>query len=234
MQGGGLIVRFDEQRAGVAKSADAAVAQWFSQDIFQDENIEDADEDAEAVLAQRQGAAGGKRGRGGNAAEEAERGGRGDAQPPAAAEQQQQQRQADEAGASSGSDAEGEPGTAAAKRRRTVACGGRCGGAAALGLSADALAGPENGFEVVPAQESGSDGSDSEDEFEALDDVAKVGAPSGRTPQRAACGQACPAAARHPSGAHCTAVLDPASIPHTTYIVLPSSPTHPHTHTSTR
>lgn len=44
-EGGGLIVRFDEQRAGVAKSAEAAVAQWFSQDIFQDENIEDEDEE---------------------------------------------------------------------------------------------------------------------------------------------------------------------------------------------
>lgn len=29
-------MRFDERRAGVAKSADAAVSQWFSQDIFQD------------------------------------------------------------------------------------------------------------------------------------------------------------------------------------------------------
>ncbi|KAL4457861.1 hypothetical protein ABPG75_012726 [Micractinium tetrahymenae] len=178
-EGGGLIVRFDEQRAGVATSAEAAAAQWFSQDIFQDEDIEDMDEDAEAVLAQRQAAAGGKRARGAGAAAaeaaaaaEPERGGRGDEQPPAAAAQQQQSDE--EAGGSSGSDADGEPGTAAAKRRRTAAGGGRGGAAASLGLSADALAGPEDGFEVVPAQQSGSDGSDSEDEFEALDDVAKA------------------------------------------------------------
>lgn len=30
-EGGGLIVRFDERRAGVAKSSEAAVSQWFSQ-----------------------------------------------------------------------------------------------------------------------------------------------------------------------------------------------------------
>lgn len=153
------------------------MAQWFSQDIFQDEDIEDPEEDAAAVLAQRHGPAGGKRVRGADAAQEPsppERGGRGDQQPPAAAEQQQQSD--DKAGGSSGSDAEREPGTAAAKRRRTAGSGGRGGGAASLGLSSDALAGPEDGFEVVPAQDSGSDASDSEDEFEALDDVAKVGA----------------------------------------------------------
>lgn len=173
MQGAGLIVKFDERRAGVAKSAEAAVAQWFSQDIFDDENIEDADEDAEAVLKQK------RQQRGAAAAaqppaaadpskeeeeeqQQPERGGSGDEQPPADAEQQ------------SGSDAEGEPGTAAARRRQPR---GAAAAAATYGLSADALAGPADGdgFEVVPAQESGEE-SESEDEYELMDDEAKVGA----------------------------------------------------------
>ncbi len=168
----------------MAKSADAAVAQWFSQDIFDDENIEDADEDAEAVLqskrqqrgaatAAQPAAASGKQ----EAEEEAgqpERGGSGDEQPPAGAEQQS----GSEGGEpSSGSDAEGEPGTAAARRRTQR---GAAAAAAAYGLSADALAGPAegDGFEVVPAQESGEE-SESEDEFELMDDEAKVGAGRG-------------------------------------------------------
>ena len=163
--GGGLIVTFDERRAGVAKSADAAVAQWFSQGIFADADVEDADEDADAVVRQKRKAPHGA------APPARERGGSGDEQPPAAAVQQQLGSEDEEP--SSGSDAEGEAGTAAALKRQKAAGGAR-GGAAAYGLSVDALAGPEDGFEVVPAAESGS-GSESEDEFELMDDDAKVG-----------------------------------------------------------
>ncbi|PSC71474.1 rRNA methyltransferase [Micractinium conductrix] len=178
-EGGGLIVRFDERRAGVAKSADAAVSQWFSQDIFQDADVEDDEEEAvEAVLQQKRGA--GKRAREPDAAAAAPlpapRGGGGE-QPPAAAVQQNGGAGSDgeaDRDASSGSDAEGEPGTAAATKRQKAAGGGRVAAALALGLSADALAGPEDGFEVVPAAPSGSDGSESEDEFEAMDDYAKA------------------------------------------------------------
>ena len=174
----------------MARSADAAVAQWFGQDIFDDENVEDVDGDMDAILQQKQqqqkkqpaaaaaAAAGAKRARQASAAAAPERGGSGDEQPPlAAAEQHQEEEEEeeDDSGSGSGSDAEEEPGTAAAKKRQRVAGGGRSGAAAMLGLSADALAGPEEEFEVVPAQESGSDASDSEDEFEAMDDVAKVG-----------------------------------------------------------
>lgn len=156
----------------------------FLQGIFDDENIEDADDDVDAVLAQKR-QQGTKRQK---TAVVAERGGAGDGQPPRALAQQQQQQQGPaaeaeeeaeeeeveeaEEEAESGSDAEAEPGTAAAKKRQRGAGGGGGGAAGAYGLSADALAGPEDGFEVVPAAESGE--SESEDEYEMLDDHTKV------------------------------------------------------------
>ena len=210
----------------MAKSADAAVAQWFSQDIFDDENIEDPDEDAEEVVRhkrQQRGAAAAQQAAAAEEEEEEEeedgqpeRGGSGDEQPPAGAEQQS----GSEGGEpSSGSDAEGEPGTAAARRRQQR---GAAAGAAAYGLSADALAGPADGdgFEVVPAQESGEE-SESEDEFELMDDEAKVGGVGGCWPLGCACfdkglmvvlaagSSSQPAVASRPSLPSCPSLLTP-------------------------
>lgn len=39
--GGGLVVRLDESRAGVPTTAPAMAAQWFSQDLFNDPNLQD-------------------------------------------------------------------------------------------------------------------------------------------------------------------------------------------------
>ena len=176
--GTGLSIEFNERRAGVATSADAAVAQWFSQDLFQDDNVEDEEADAAAVLEQRQQQQHKQQ------PKKQQRGGAGgDPQPPLAAAAQQlgEEGKEESGGDSSGSDAEAEPGTAAARKRQRGGGAGAAGtangstGGSFFGLSKDALAGPEDGFEEVPAQESGSDGSESEDEFETLDDSAKVG-----------------------------------------------------------
>ncbi len=45
-EGKGLLVSLDPGRAGRAGSKEAVAAQWFSQDLFQDEDLADADEPA--------------------------------------------------------------------------------------------------------------------------------------------------------------------------------------------
>ena len=45
-EGKGLLVNLDPGRAGRAASKEAVAAQWFSQDLFQDEDLADADEPA--------------------------------------------------------------------------------------------------------------------------------------------------------------------------------------------
>lgn len=172
--GGGLIVNLDERKAGVPASAEAAAAQWFSQDLFADENLEDGDEEPAVPQQAQRGARGRQPVAAAPAPEsdgEGSEGREADANGAAAlsdggsssAGEEEGAQQSQQGGESSDEDAVPRP---LRKSKRGAAAGG--GGAAG-----------EGEFEVVPLKGSGSEDSSSdegsEDEFENLDDSAKVG-----------------------------------------------------------
>ncbi|KAG2498835.1 hypothetical protein HYH03_003028 [Edaphochlamys debaryana] len=144
---GGLLVSLDEDRAGVAKTGSAMAAQWFRQDLFADPNLLDDDGEEE----------GAKEGRAAKKPRtEGARGAKG-----------KQQAAAEEAEDDGEEEEDEEPASARAKSGLLAGAGpssqrgGRKGG----------------DFEVVPQEASGSDsgsGTDSEDEFDMLDDQGKA------------------------------------------------------------
>ena len=196
-EGGGLIVSLDERRVGVPTTAEAAAAQWFSQDLFAEAKEDVADEEEEegegqgAVVAARRQQPLAKRPRLEAAAGAGGPGSSSEGEEEEEEEQEEgQQSEGEEEGQQSEEgeeeeEEEGEAEDAAAQlaRRRQ-----------ALGLSADALAGPlqsmaataagpgaagplaeRPGFEEVPLARSDSEGeSESGDEFEMLDDNGKA------------------------------------------------------------
>ena len=130
--GGGLAVALDARQAGVPGTAEAAAAQWFAQDLFDDPDVEADDEPPARRAPPRPSAAAAK------------------AMAAAAAED-------------SGEEDSSDGGGAAPARARGLAAP-----AAAPGAGAAAA-----GFEEVPASDSDAS-SDSDGEFEALDDDAKA------------------------------------------------------------
>ncbi|KDD73562.1 Spb1 C-terminal domain-containing protein [Helicosporidium sp. ATCC 50920] len=144
---GGLVVRLEEDKAGVPKSGDAAAAQWFSQDIFEQAGVgadagssEDEDEQTPYELA-----------------------GDGRVRLP--------DLDLDDDMDKGEEDSDAEPSMPDAE---AVYGAGRSGGAAAPGLArASAEDRPDDDFEVVP-QGGGDAESESEDELDALDNDAKA------------------------------------------------------------
>lgn len=185
--GGGLIVSLDERRAGVPASAEAAAAQWFSQDLFDDENLEDADEDLPPAAApkqqkaakqqQKQQAAQRRQQAAGDSSDEDLKGS-GEEQGAAAggangavhSGSSEGEEEGSDGGLSEEEEEEEEEGPPQKRSKR----GGGSGGGGGEGASGEGGA----GFEVVPLRDSdasSSDSDDSEDEFENLDASAKVG-----------------------------------------------------------
>ncbi|GFR43871.1 hypothetical protein Agub_g5000 [Astrephomene gubernaculifera] len=163
---GGLLVSLDEDRAGVAKSASAMAAQWFKQDLFADPNLLDDDEEEEQQQKDRKAANGAASAKDGRPAKKARmEADAGTGKGKAAKGKQQQQ----EDGTEDEEDDDEEPSDAARARSGLTA-----------GTSSQQPARGRRGrdeFEVVPQEASGSgsdSGTDSEDEFDMLDDQGKA------------------------------------------------------------
>ncbi|PNH12762.1 AdoMet-dependent rRNA methyltransferase spb1 [Tetrabaena socialis] len=153
-KGSSLLVTLDEDRAGVAKSGSAMAAQWFKQDLFADPNLLDDD---------------------GEGAEEA---------APAAARPAKKARLDSVAAGTSGSKRKArdddEDGGEEDEPEQATLARARSGLGASPSQQQPASGRGRRGapdFEVVPQEESGSgsdSGTDSEDEFDMLDDHGKA------------------------------------------------------------
>ena len=164
-EGGGLIVSLDERRVGRAADAAAAANQWFSQELFDDADLEDEEELRDLHPAKRQNAAGA-----GNIIPSTKP--RAAAAALAAASESEEEESDDE-----------EPPSAATKSGKSKANGYGFSaadriipdsGMTAAAAAHAALKNERAGFEEVPMSDS-DDGSDSgAEEFDALDDDQKA------------------------------------------------------------
>ena len=161
--GNGLIVSLDENRIGKAASAAAAANQWFSQDLFDDANLEDDDEDEEdedqPPAKRRQQALGVKAPR----------------PVPAGNSSSDEEEEEEEDGEKDASGSEEEEEEGQKKVKKSTKNKQKANGYG-FGPADKIIPNPpkeSEGFEVVPMSDS-DQGSDSEDEFEGLDDEAKA------------------------------------------------------------
>ena len=166
-RGAGLLVQLDKRRVGVAKGAEAAAAQWFGQEMFDDPNLVEQSEEEEEV-------------------EEVEVVGARKRQRTEAAAGRRKQQQEEEEAEEESSEEEGLLVAAArsemARNKKAIAAGAVNKGGRAASAVAGAV-GEENGFEEVPRSDSeasssgrssGSDSDSDAGEFDALDDHGKA------------------------------------------------------------
>ncbi|KAG1672818.1 hypothetical protein FOA52_004622 [Chlamydomonas sp. UWO 241] len=164
--GGGLLVSLDVGRAGVARTGAAAAQQWFDQDMFADADIDGGDDDEEEEEEEEDARPAAKRARTEGAA-----GGAGAAKRGRPAATRAAEDEDEEVGGSDGDDDED---------GGVVGGGGSSRGASGSGRGVGSAG--RDGFEIVPLEKDkaggeGSDGgseTDSEDEFDMLDDQGKA------------------------------------------------------------